>query len=57
MSIEPQPFPLRDAPPFAQNGAYGDDTGAANPGHENPIGFAADRRDKGPRVRKIPARV
>src|ERR1019366_4314233 len=38
----------------AQNSAYRDNAGAANPGHENPIGLGADRRDHGPsEVREI----
>src|ERR1019366_5829374 len=33
---------------------YRDNAGAANPGHENPIGLGADRRDHGPsEVREI----
>ena len=32
----------------AQNGADGDNAGAADPGHENPIGFGADGRYQGP---------
>src|ERR1700730_10039266 len=33
----------------AQNGAYGDDAGAAHPGHENPTRLGADCPDKRPR--------
>src|SRR5208283_4371591 len=44
-------FKMRGHP---QNSAYGDDAGAAHPGHEDPIGFGAAHRDLWPcEIREI----